>query len=45
MATHSQKKIMADVTTIQSQCSVTCGADVAICDVLPYMMSLFEEEL
>jgi hypothetical protein len=41
MATHSQNEIMDGVTTTQSQCSATCGDDVDICDILPYLIFLY----
>jgi hypothetical protein len=37
--THCQKKIKADDSSVQSQNRVTCGADVVIGHVLPFLIS------
>jgi hypothetical protein len=38
LATQSQKKIKTDESSFRSQCRVTCGADVVIQHVLPYLL-------
>jgi hypothetical protein len=40
VATKSQKKIKTDKSSTRQQCSVTCGADVIISNVLPYIISV-----
>jgi hypothetical protein len=40
MDTQSQKKIMSDEASNRQQCIITCGADVIIGHVLPYLISL-----
>jgi hypothetical protein len=44
MATQSQKKIKTDESSIRQQCRVTCGADVIIGHVLPFLISVADEE-
>ena len=39
MATRSQKKIKTDKSTCRQQYRVTCGADVVICHVLPFLIN------
>jgi hypothetical protein len=43
-ATHCQKKIKTDESDIRQQCRVTCGADVVIRHVLPYLISMEDKE-
>jgi hypothetical protein len=43
-ATPRQKKLRTDKSDIQRQCRVTCGADVVIRHVLPYLISTEDEE-
>jgi hypothetical protein len=43
-ATHCQKKIKSDEASIRQQCRITCGADVVIRHVLPYLISVVDEE-
>lgn len=38
-ATNIQKKVMTDESSIRRECRVTCGADVVICHVLPYLIA------
>jgi hypothetical protein len=40
---HYQKKIKADESCIRSQNRVACGADVVICNVLPFLISIGDE--
>jgi hypothetical protein len=40
MDTQSQKKIMSDEASNRQQCRITCGADVIIGHVLPYLIYL-----
>jgi hypothetical protein len=40
MATQSQKKIKTDESSIRQQCRITCGADVIIGHVLPFLISV-----
>jgi hypothetical protein len=44
MATQSQKKIKTDESSIRQQCRITCGADVIIGHVLPFLISVADEE-
>jgi hypothetical protein len=39
VATQSQKKIKTDKSSARQQCRVTCGADIIISNVLPYIIS------
>jgi hypothetical protein len=39
VATQSQKKIKTDKSSTRQQCRVTCGADIIISNVLPYIIS------
>jgi hypothetical protein len=39
MATQSQKKLKADESSIRQQCRITCGADVIIGHVLPFLIT------
>jgi hypothetical protein len=43
-ATPHQKKLRRDKSDIRWQCRVTCGADVVIQHILPYIISAEEEE-
>jgi hypothetical protein len=43
-ATHCQKKIKTDESSIQRHCRITCGADVVIRHVLPYLVTVAVEE-
>jgi hypothetical protein len=38
-ATHCQKKIKIDESNIRQHCRVTCGADVIIGHVLPFLIT------
>jgi hypothetical protein len=38
-ATHCQKKIKTDESSIRRQCRITCGADIVIRHVLPYLIT------
>jgi hypothetical protein len=44
MATQSQKKIKTDESSIRQQCRITCGADVIIGHVLPFLISVADDE-
>jgi hypothetical protein len=39
MATQSQKKVKTDESSIRQQCRITCGADVIIEYVLPFLIT------
>jgi hypothetical protein len=39
MSTQSQKKVKTDEYSIRQQCRVTCGADVIIGHVLPFLIN------
>ena len=41
---HCQKKMKTDELNIRRQCRITCGADVVIRHVLPYLISTEDEE-
>jgi hypothetical protein len=41
---HCQKKIKTDESSIRRQCRITCGADVVIRHVLPYLVTVAVEE-
>jgi hypothetical protein len=41
---HRQKKIKSDESNIRQQCRFTCGADVVIGHVLPYLIITVAEE-
>ena len=41
---HCQKKIKTDESSIRRQCRITCGADVVIRHVLPYLITATDEE-
>lgn len=43
-ASHLQKKIKTNKLSIRRQCRMTCGADVVINLVLPYLMTVADEE-
>jgi hypothetical protein len=43
-ATQRRKKIKSDEASIRQQCRITCGADVVIRHVLPYLISVVDEE-
>jgi hypothetical protein len=38
MSTQRQKKVKTDESSIRQQCRVTCGADVVIGHVLPFLI-------
>jgi hypothetical protein len=42
--THCQKKIKTDESSMRRQCRITCGADVVIRHVLPYLITVADEE-
>ena len=44
MATQSQKMIKTDESSIRQQCRITCGADVIIGHVLPFLISVADDE-
>jgi len=39
-ATHHQKKMKTDESSMRRQCRITCGADVVIRHVLPYLVAV-----
>jgi hypothetical protein len=39
-ATNCQKKIKTDESSIRQQCRVTCGADVVIGHMLPFLITV-----
>jgi hypothetical protein len=41
---HCQKKMKTDESSIRRQCRITCGADVVIRHVLPYLIIATDEE-
>ena len=41
-ATHCRKKIKTDESSMRRQCRVTCGADVIIRNVLPFLISVVD---
>jgi hypothetical protein len=41
--TRLQKKIKTDESSIRQQCRVTCGADIVIGHVLPYLMTVADD--
>ena len=41
---YRQKKVIVDQSEFQRQSRVTCGADVIICHVLPYLIAVTVEE-
>ena len=41
---HCQKKMKTDESSIRRQCRITCGADVVIRHVLPYLIITVAEE-
>jgi hypothetical protein len=43
-STWRQKKMKADESRIRRQCRITCGADVVIRHVLPYLIIVADEE-
>jgi hypothetical protein len=43
-ASQCQKKIKTDESSIRRKCRVTCGADVVIRHVLPYLITVADEE-
>jgi hypothetical protein len=43
-ASHCPKKIKTDKSSIRRQCRITCGADVVIRHVLPYLVTVAVEE-
>jgi hypothetical protein len=43
-ATHCQKKIKTDGSSTWKQCRITCGADVVIRRILPYLIAVADEE-
>ena len=42
--THRKKKIKTDESSIRQQCRVTCGADIVIWHILPYLITATDEE-
>jgi hypothetical protein len=44
MAIHSQKKIKTEGSSFRKQCRITCGADVVISHVLPYLINVADED-
>jgi hypothetical protein len=44
MATQSQTKIKTDESSIRQQCRISCGADVIIGHVLPFLISVADDE-
>jgi len=43
-ATHYQKKIKTDESSMRRQCRLSCGADVVIRHVLPYLIITVADE-
>jgi hypothetical protein len=43
-ATHYQKKIKTDESSMRRQCRITCGADVVIRHLLPYLIITVADE-
>ena len=43
-ATQCRKKIKTDEYSIRRQCRITCGADVIIWHILPYLITATDEE-
>jgi hypothetical protein len=43
-AIRCQKKIKTDESSIRSECRITCGADVVIRRVLPFLISVVDNE-
>ena len=43
-ASQLQKKIKTDELSIRRQCRITCGADVVIRHILPYLITATDEE-
>jgi hypothetical protein len=43
-ASHCRKKMKSDKSSIRQQCRITCGADVVIRHVLPYLVTVAVEE-
>jgi hypothetical protein len=41
---HCQKKMKTDESSIRRQCRITCGADVVIRHILPYLITATDEE-
>jgi hypothetical protein len=41
-AIHCQKKVKTDKSTIRGQCRITCGADVVIQHVLPWLVTVVD---
>ena len=41
-AIHCQKKVKTDKSTIRGQCRITCGADVVIRHVLPWLITVVD---
>jgi demethoxyubiquinone hydroxylase (CLK1/Coq7/Cat5 family) len=39
MSTQSQKKVKTDESSIRQQCRITCGADVIIGHMLPFLIT------
>ena len=44
MATQSQKKMKADESSTRQQYRVICGADLVISHVLPYLISIGDDD-
>ena len=41
---HCQKKMKTDESSLRRQCRITCGADVVIRHILPYLITATDEE-
>jgi hypothetical protein len=41
---HCQKKMKTDESSILRQCRITCGADIVIRHILPYLITATDEE-
>jgi hypothetical protein len=41
---HCQMKMKTDESSIRRQCRITCGADVVIRHILPYLITATDEE-
>jgi hypothetical protein len=42
--THCQKKMKADESSTRRQCRITCGADIVIRSVLPFLIITVDYE-
>jgi hypothetical protein len=43
-ASHCRKKVKTNESSIRRQCRITCGADVVIWHILPYLITATDEE-